>query len=977
MQKAVWQIIIMLALQVAAIFSLSGQQLVADINLTSVGADPRGLKPAPGSLVFLANSFEFGTELFQSDGTAAGTHVLLDVEPGATDGCYAYYSVIGNAVYAITFDINFVRSIWKIDLATQEALLLHTVPTNSGYTLGLDDAFFAVGNNVLFTVRNGNGMFELWKTDGTPDGTALVSPLAVNAFPDQFTVLQEVLYFVMDDGLHGRELWRSDGTEAGTYLVKDIDQQNTGYGLFELTAFQDRLYFVATEQTFYYELWTSDGTEAGTKLFADLSPNGVSSGPGNLTVAGDQLFFTARVEMQAGLKLWVTDGTPQNTNLVTSNINAAQLRASDGQLYFIGQDGINGAELWTSDGTPAGTALLADIIPGLASGDYGPSLNIGSDGLTVYFAAGDSLHGRELWKTSGLPGEATLAKDIFPGSRASDLTEITGWNGRVFFTATDGLHGRELYTSDGSAAGTQRVTALNPTGAGSSPYEFEIFQDLLVFSAHDGVHGFEPWSSDGTSAGTTLLLDVYPGIENSAPFFEAATSSGLFFLADNPEVGREIWKTDGTTAGTVLLKDIHPGQGDGSTERIVSLGDKIVFNAYRPGEQEELWVSDGTTAGTQLLLDIVPNGQSFPQLLRQTVSFNGVPTALFNARSGSPLQDHIWKTDGTVAGTAPLLVPGLFYIGDPVQLGAEVIFSGGGLGYVESELYKTDGSAAGTSLVKDIFPGPGSGGLSYLTPFKNQVFFSADDGFYGSELWRTDGSPAGTFLLKDIAVGNAASLPNTFYNFNDSLLFFTAANNAINDFELWVTTGTADGTSLLKDIRPGDEPSYPRDFVTFGNLVYFSADDGVHGRELWQTDGTPAGTFLVKDLYPGLASGDPSDLLIFKDYIYFSANDGLHGQELWRFPADSVTITHAPVSTHLNVYPNPAAQVLNIAFDRTGLWDVAAYNVLGKLADRFQVAGLRQHQVSITHWPVGFYSLVATNRAAGTQVVAKIQVVRE
>ena len=886
MQKAVWQIIVMLAFQVAAIFSLSGQQLVADINLTSVGADPRGLKPAPGSLVFLANSFEFGTELFQSDGTAAGTHVLLDVEPGATDGRYAYYSVIGNAVYAITFDINFVRSIWKIDLATQEALLLHTVPTNSGYTLGLDDAFFAVGNNVLFTVRNGNGMFELWKTDGTPDGTALVSPLAVNAFPDQFTVLQEVLYFVMDDGLHGRELWRSDGTEAGTYLVKDIDQQNTGYGLFELTAFQDRLYFVATEQTFYYELWTSDGT-------------------------------------------------------------------------------------------PAGTALLADIIPGLASGDYGPSLNIGSDGLTVYFAAGDSLHGRELWKTSGLPGEATLAKDIFPGSRASDLTEITGWNGRVFFTATDGLHGRELYTSDGSAAGTQRVTALNPTGAGSSPYEFEIFQDLLVFSAHDGVHGFEPWSSDGTSAGTTLLLDVYPGIENSAPFFEAATSSGLFFLADNPEVGREIWKTDGTTAGTVLLKDIHPGQGDGSTERIVSLGDKIVFNAYRPGEQEELWVSDGTTAGTQLLLDIVPNGQSFPQLLRQTVSFNGVPTALFNARSGSPLQDHIWKTDGTVAGTAPLLVPGLFYIGDPVQLGAEVIFSGGGLGYVESELYKNDGSAAGTSLVKDIFPGPGSGGLSYLTPFKNQVFFSADDGFYGSELWRTDGSPAGTFLLKDIAVGNAASLPNTFYNFNDSLLFFTAANNAINDFELWVTTGTADGTSLLKDIRPGDEPSYPRDFVTFGNLVYFSADDGVHGRELWQTDGTPAGTFLVKDLYPGLASSDPSDLLIFKDYIYFSANDGLHGQELWRFPADSVTITHAPVSTHLNVYPNPAAQVLNIAFDRTGLWDVAAYNVLGKLADRFQVAGLRQHQVSITHWPVGFYSLVATNRAAGTQVVAKIQVVRE
>lgn len=133
---------------------LSGQQLVADINQTPIGSDPRGLKTAPESLVFLANSLEFGTELFQSDGTVAGTHLLFDLEPGATDGHYAYYSVIGNAVYALTYDVNYVRSIWKIDLATQTPVLLQTVATNTAYYSSFEEVFTAVGDKVFFTIRN-------------------------------------------------------------------------------------------------------------------------------------------------------------------------------------------------------------------------------------------------------------------------------------------------------------------------------------------------------------------------------------------------------------------------------------------------------------------------------------------------------------------------------------------------------------------------------------------------------------------------------------------------------------------------------------------------------------------------------------------------------------------------------------------------------------------------------------------------------
>jgi ELWxxDGT repeat protein len=184
------------------------------------------------------------------------------------------------------------------------------------------------------------------------------------------------------------------------------------------------------------------------------------------------------------------------------------------------------------------------------------------------------------------------------------------------------------------------------------------------------------------------------------------------------------------------------------------------------------------------------------------------------------------------------------------------------------ELWKSDGTAAGTVLVKDILPGGYSSNPSDLTAVGNRLFFSAGDGVHGRELWRSDGTRAGTVLVKDINPGPSASLdtgislttgviPSYLTDVGGTLFF--SADDGIHGNELWKSDGTRAGTVLVKDIIPGPysgiDPynGYPN-LTDVRDTLFFTTDAGT-GRQLWKSDGTSAGTVLVKDINPGSYHG--------------------------------------------------------------------------------------------------------------------------
>ena len=86
--------------------------------------------------------------------------------------------------------------------------------------------FTNVNNTVFFNATDPVNGVELWKSDGTAAGTALVkniNPAAGSSFPQLLTNVNGTLFFLATDGTNGIELWKSDGSTAGTVLVKDIN----------------------------------------------------------------------------------------------------------------------------------------------------------------------------------------------------------------------------------------------------------------------------------------------------------------------------------------------------------------------------------------------------------------------------------------------------------------------------------------------------------------------------------------------------------------------------------------------------------------------------------------------------------------------------------------------------------------------------------------------------------------------------------
>ena len=127
------------------------------------------------------------------------------------------------------------------------------------------------------------------------------------------------------------------------------------------------------------------------------------------------------------------------------------------------------------------------------------------------------------------------------------------------------------------------------------------------------------------------------------------------------------------------------------------------------------------------------------------------------------------------------------------------------------------------------------------------MFFTARDGKHGRELWTSDGTEAGTVLVKDIRPGAYGSNP-AYLTAAAGELFFSA-KDGVHGGELWKSDGTEAGTVLVKDVDAGTgDYSGPQSLTRVGDRLFFSIDDGAHGREPWISDGTAAGTTLIEDV---------------------------------------------------------------------------------------------------------------------------------
>jgi ELWxxDGT repeat protein len=429
-----------------------------------------------------------------------------------------------------------------------------------------------------------------------------------------------------------------------------------------------------------------------------------------------------------------------------------------------------------------------------------------------------------------------------------------------------------LAITSGNTRGAE-YGALTKENPSSFPGNFCDTQTTLYFEADDGIHGRELWSCD-TQGDYQLVVDLVPGAKGAFPDHPVSpmlkVGNCLYFVADTPETGLQAWRYDPATGTTrVVTGQIDPLHDAYPPMLITNPACHLLYIVLGyPGNRATICVSDADAEdGKVRLIWRTPDdngkytfGGTVP--MQNGSLFFSYGKKLWMHKPDSPSPDIVREMD--LGAIFPF----------EQRLMADVSGERG------TELWVSDGTAEGTSPIKDVYlsssRGSSTGGLLELN---GVLYLVVDSDVLGRELWRTDGTSGGTYLVKDINPGVPSSNPYNSCVVGDKLFFL--AEHAEYGKELWVTDGTEAGTRLVRDLVPGPVNSDPYGLTAFQDRLFFCAKVPETGEEMFVSDGTPEGTTLFADIIPGSGSSGPANLTVFNGQLYFSCNDGIHGDELW------------------------------------------------------------------------------------------------
>ena len=356
-------------------------------------------------MFFQANDGIHGNELWRSNGTAEGTFLLNDITPGpGSDILYAqphlselivvngklyFYGVNDNIKLLWISDgtINGTRPLLSLD---SDGFYSHSATAFSGYTFFFRDAFYLNGNL-------GFSISELWRTDGTPEGTSKIKDISTAGYYSNFipAVNGSNLNFVSDDAL-----WKTDGTYEGTVQFFGMSRQGSNPS--ELTDVNGALFLKAY-----------DGS--GDALFTTTAPvdeavreiRGWLHNMKEFSEANGLLYFSMNAayypDPNPGNEPWVSDGKYEGTHMVkniASDLESQRIGSDpseftfmNGSVFFSAAPGDQPFDLWKTDGTEAGTVAVKD--PSTAS--FINPVSLTSVGNKLFFLGENSQVGQELW----------------------------------------------------------------------------------------------------------------------------------------------------------------------------------------------------------------------------------------------------------------------------------------------------------------------------------------------------------------------------------------------------------------------------------------------------------------------------------------------------------------------------------------------------------------------------------------------------
>jgi ELWxxDGT repeat protein len=474
--------------------------------------------------------------------------------------------------------------------------------------------------------------------------------------------------------------------------------------------------------------------------------------------------------------------------------------------------------------------------------------------------------------------------------------------------------------------------APGTSGVGSQPEQFTVVGNTMYFITDHSINRRHAlWKSDGTVAGTVIAKDsIITTAVTDRFMIRGHVGDTLYYTVNEntqSDTTTELWMVKNGSA-PVLVTELTSRKvnqfANGEPRQYVTAGGKLYFQMYTD-HGYELWVSDGSAAGTHEVIDLFPgttsgiaNGGANPVPM---IEYNG---KVYFQGITSFSDGGLYSSDGSSAGTtlvkgSPGFDPKFFTV-----YNNELYFQ------ASSGLWKTDGTTAGTVNINNI------GFNSDVRIFQNKMYYSV-----GSSMYQSDGTAPGTVVFKD-SVGVITGMNNDYFLARYMRTFSVAP---YYEYYYWRSDGTAAGT-----LRVADSLITASSFVVLNNKMYSAGT----GTALWESDGTDAGTrkvFIGVTNYP----------TIFNNTVFFNGwkTDDTLGYELYSFAVGgSVGIGEVINATDdLNIYPNPTSNILEFRIQNSELntpTQVQIFDITGKLIRDEKISSNR---IDVSEMANGFYVL--------------------
>ena len=891
--------------------------LVKDINLNG-DSDPSQFCDTGNGFFFTADDGEVGEELWKSNGTAAGTRLVKDIFPGEDHGMVQQLTACNGKLVFVARAITHLQ----VGVIDGPKLFVSDGTLEGTFQLGETTVFSpenltAVGNTVYFSAKGqSQNNTELWKTDGTPQGTVMVrniNPGSASSNPANFCNVLGTLYFSADDGQTGRQIWKSSGTSGTTWRVSTLSTLGVlGAGIGQIVHLNGRVFFTAGSgipnlggQVHRVNVAGNGTVQLGAVLIAD-----------NLTPCNGKVFFT-QIPQIGGPKL----------SFVTSNSNVV-------------------TDLKTFPVIPNGPSPIPQKLTVVGS--------------TLYFTAATAAHGRELWRSTGSEAGTVMVQDFHPGAESSLVNYLCPAGNSLLFSAyrpSDGIELRVYNIGDPSI----RMYA-NIGQRWSYPKSFTPMGNRVYFSAANSVNGLELWSSDGTEQGTSMVTEIEQGIGGSDPDkLMVITNNGvsiLFFVAADAENGFELWKSDGTPQGTLRLSNIGPGAVTGNVGNLTNVNGRLYFTG-NPG----LATGDRIYRVKTDLSGVETVGGNIPYA--DHLEANG--SVLYFTQSPAILGPQLCKMQ---AGVVTVLKSFGFIQGGntgPSHLkvvGSTLYFVGYSAAHGR-ELWKSNGTPATTVRISDIRPGTENAGIGNLVNFEGRLYFTAFSGTsLGDKIYRVNANVTGVEEVAPEVYGVQDLEPAT-----ERLYYLQLVNGPLPGPYLCKLEGVVATQLHTFELLSPAEAVAPTELVAAGTGLFLNMRTSNNGQELWYSDGTSAGTNQVSDIFVGAGNASVREMKVIGNKLYFSAYRIDVGQEPFTYtipgflgPNQSEDRYEASQiltpTMQLRVGPNPASEWVQVEWAENDANEstVSLLDLSGKLLQAQLVQGGETSvRLDLQGLPAGIY----------------------